>query len=199
MNSATKVVSGSGVLLLFRSISPAFRAQMGWKGLWVPVVGPIACVAIQTIAGACGLFPMPYLVLTAAVPAQMVALLAAGLSIPADLMTADVRRWWMYVTFGFIAYPGQSMLFMLWLAVFPKLTEVLQVLGSFALTSLLAVSAILMERIGMWLALPTYLLYEIKAWWPSGTLFPFFRARFPYKVTNPKKGYPYPSMGTGQP
>ena len=92
----------------------------------------------------------------------MVALIVAGLSIPADLMTTEVRKWWMYVIFGFIAYPSQSMLFMLWLAVFPRLTEVLQVLGSFALNGLLAIVAIIMERVGLWLGLPAYLLYEIK-------------------------------------
>ena len=157
------VVSRSGVLLLFRSISPSERTRMSSKSLWLPVVGPVCCIFIQTISGAwLGLFPLPYLILTAAVPAQTVALIAARLSVPSDLLSTEVRRWWMYVTFGFIAYPLQSMLFMLWLAVFPELTEVLQVLGSFALNGLLAVSAVIMEWIGLWLGLPVYLLYEIK-------------------------------------
>ena len=31
--------------------------------------------------------------------------------------------------------------------------------------------------------------YEVYwAWWASGTPFPCFAARFPYKATNPKKG-----------
>ncbi|CAE7938184.1 unnamed protein product, partial [Symbiodinium necroappetens] len=135
---------------------------MSFKSLWLPAIGAVACVTIITFAGVQGLFPLPYLIVTAAIPAQIVALIAARLSIPSDLMTAEIRRWWMYVTFGFIAYPSQSMLFMLWLAVFPELTEVLQVLSSFAMNGLLAVSAIIMERIGLWLDLPVYLLYEIK-------------------------------------
>ncbi|CAE7207550.1 unnamed protein product [Symbiodinium pilosum] len=156
------VVSRSGVILLFRSISPAERVRMSWKSLWLPLIGPVFCIVIQTIAAAQGVYPLPYTILTAAIPAQMVALIVAGLSIPADLMTTEVRKWWMYVIFGFIAYPSQSMLFMLWLAVFPRLTEVLQVLGSFALNGLLAIVAIIMERVGLWLGLPAYLLYEIK-------------------------------------
>ncbi|CAE7456932.1 unnamed protein product [Symbiodinium sp. CCMP2592] len=156
------VFSRSGVLLLFRSISPSERTRMRSKSLWLPVVGPVVCIAIQTIAGALGVFPLPYLILTAAIPAQTVALIVARLSVPPDLLSTEVRKWWTYVTFCFIAYPSQSMLFMLWLAVFPELTEVLQVLGSFALNGLLAVSAVIMEWIGLWLRLPVYLLYEIK-------------------------------------
>ena len=156
------VVSRSGVILLFRSISPAERPRMSWKSLWLPFIGPVVCMVINTIAGTQGLYPLPYIILTAAIPGQMATLIVAGLSIPADLMTTEVHKWWIYLIFGFVAYPSQLMLFPLWLAVFPKLTEMLQVLGSFALNGLLAVAAIINERVGLWLDLPAYLLYEVK-------------------------------------
>ena len=36
---------------------------------------------------------------------------------------------------------------------------------------------------------PCLAVLAYEAWQPSGTLYPFLGSSFPYKVTNPKKGF----------
>eukprot|EP00438_Fugacium_kawagutii_P003655 Skav224225 [mRNA] locus=scaffold939:1160061:1171627:+ [translate_table: standard] len=147
---------------LSRIVEPSERYRVRWIVLWIPVVDPIFCLSIHSIASIFGVYPLPYAVVTGCIPGAIASTVVAGCLLPKDLWTADA---WASIKFCYLSWcvwAFQFAVLMIWLLAFELFSPLEQALGSFAVTGMLAVVGWAVGQVGQWMGLPKYYTTEVK-------------------------------------
>eukprot|EP00435_Cladocopium_sp_Y103_P004743 s60_g1.t1 len=148
--------------MISRIVEPSERPRIRWIVLWVPLVDPIVCLTIHSVASLFGVYPLPYAVLTGCIPGILAALVVARLVVPNDLLTADVLAFMKFNLLSWLVWAIEFAVLMVWLLAFPLLSPLGQALFSFAVTGMMTGVGWAMEMIGLRMGLPKYFCTELK-------------------------------------
>ncbi|CAE7536477.1 unnamed protein product [Symbiodinium necroappetens] len=156
------VLARATMELLARAVESKERPRLRWMLHLVPLVDPILCLSIHSVASFLGVFPLPYSAFTSCLPGVLGVLLVARVLMPEDLLTEDVLRFMKFIVFIWLVWAVQFLVLMIWLLTFPLLPDVQQALSSFVVTGMLIFFGWAMELVGAWQGVPKYHVTELK-------------------------------------